>query len=230
VVTRASRQAEPAQLTSKTFSAQDAGTESLSLRVADPTASRGLVHRHVVLIQQNARQGSANTKTRAEVRGGGKKPFAQKGTGNARQGSRTSPLKPGGGVVFGPKPKDWTIKMNKKERRLAIATALQSASAAITVVDDIKSNIKEFKTKVLVEAIKGLGADVEKEHVLLVVEELTDALKRSGRNVRNLEFNEASSLSTYDVLRADRILMDKASLAFVNSFYGAKKGETPAAA
>lgn len=193
----------------------------MSLKVAEPTKSRGLVHRHVVMIQQNRRQGSANTKTRAEVRGGGKKPFAQKGTGNARQGSSTTPLKPGGGVVFGPKPKDWSIKMNKKERRLAIATALQSAAKSITLVDDIKSKITEIKTKILVETISGLGLDLEKEHVLLIVDDMTDALHRSGRNIRNLQFNKASALSTYDILRADRIVMDKASLDFVNDFYGA---------
>lgn len=228
-ITQASRQAAPAELTTMTFSAQDATKEKLSLRVADPTASRGLVHRHVVLIQQNARQGSANTKTRAEVRGGGRKPFKQKGTGNARQGSRTSPLKPGGGVIFGPKPKDWTIKMNKKERRLAIATALQSAAAAITVVDDITSNITEVKTRLLVDALDNLGADVEKEHVLLVLMEVTEALIKSGRNIPKLKWNKATALNTYDVLRADRIVMDKASLDFINSFYGAKS-EPPATA
>jgi hypothetical protein len=88
------------------------------------------------------RQGTASTLTRSDVRGGGKKPYKQKGTGNARRGSSTSPLFPGGGITFGPKPKDWSIKMNKKERRLALATALQSAAPDMLVVDAISSDGK----------------------------------------------------------------------------------------
>lgn len=94
--------------------------------------------RYLVTVRQNARRGTACTKTRAEVRGGGRKPYAQKGTGNARMGSKRSPLLPGGGVIFGPRPRDWSIKMNKKEKRLAMATAIQSAADSITVVEDLK--------------------------------------------------------------------------------------------
>ena len=99
-------------------------------------------------------QGSANTKTRADVRGGGKKPFKQKGSGSARQGSRRSPLLVGGGVVFGPKPKDWSIKMNKKEKRLAMGTALQSAASDIIGIDSFAALEDNRKTKALVALLK----------------------------------------------------------------------------
>ena len=119
------------------FEGASAGTASLDLKTASPDVAKGLVHKYVVMVRQNARRGTASTLTKSEVRGGGRKPFKQKGTGNARAGSTRTPLKPGGGVIFGPKPKDWSIKMNKKERRLAMATAIQSASSAMIVVDAV---------------------------------------------------------------------------------------------
>ncbi len=90
-------------------------------------------------------QGTASTLTRGEVRGGGRKPYKQKGTGNARQGTRRTPLRPGGGISFGPKPRDWTIGMNKKEKRLALATAIQSAAEDMIVVEDFASDFGEIK-------------------------------------------------------------------------------------
>ena len=101
-------------------------------------------------------QGSANTKTRSDVRGGGKKPLQQKGSGNARMGSLRTPLKPGGGVTFGPKPKDWSINMNKKEKALAMSTALQSAASDMIVLDSVPS-IEGRKTKSLVNMLKNVG-------------------------------------------------------------------------
>ena len=125
------------------------GTAELDLDTAPAETAEGLVHRYVVMIRQNMRQGTASTKTRSEVRGGGRKPMKQKGTGNARQGSRRTPLRPGGGVVFGPKPRDWTIKMNKKEKRLAMATTLQNAACDTIVVEDLDASGKfsERKTR-----------------------------------------------------------------------------------
>ena len=117
-----------AEVSKVNFDGASAGTATLDVKVAKPDVAKGLVHKYVVMVRQNARRGTASTLTKSEVRGGGRKPFKQKGTGNARAGSSRTPLKPGGGVVFGPKPKDWSIKMNKKERRLAMATAIQSAA------------------------------------------------------------------------------------------------------
>lgn len=129
-------------------------------------------------------QGTASTLTRAEVRGGGRKPYAQKGTGNARIGSRRTPLKPGGGVVFGPKPKDWTIKMNKKERRLATATALASAAGDAVVVDGL--TLPDAKTKTLVSRLAALGADPMTQHVLVIADLVSENLVRAAKNVERL--------------------------------------------
>merc|ERR550537_595910 len=115
---------------------------------------------------QNKRSGSANTRTRSEVRGGGKKPYTQKKTGNARRGTNRSPLRPGGGVLFGPKPRDWTINMSKKERRLAMATAIQNSSEIMTVVDAFE--LSETKTQNMVKALQNLNHDPMKEKILLI--------------------------------------------------------------
>ena len=172
----------------------------------------------LLLKQQQKKQGTASTLTRAEVQGGGKKPYAQKGTGNARIGSRRTPLKPGGGVSFGPKPKDWGIKMNKKERRLAMATALQSAAADIIVVES--AAMSEPKTKALVAALAAVGADPMQKNVLVVATEVGDGLQRASRNVEKLSINKVSALNASDVLKADKIVVEKGALAAIQEFYG----------
>lgn len=167
-------------------------------------------------------QGTASTLTRSEVQGGGKKPYAQKGTGNARQGSRRTPLRPGGGVVFGPKPRDWSIKMNKKERRLALGTALQSAAGVTTVVDAV--TLTAPKTAELVGALARLGADPMQAgaHILLVVADASAELELAARNVAGLTLAKSGALNAYEVLKADRIVMDKAALDAIQDFYGPK--------
>lgn len=110
----------------KNWDGKETGSATLDLRVADESTADHIVHRALVRQMANARQGTVSTKTRAEVRGGGRKPWRQKGTGRARAGSNRSPLWRGGGVIFGPKPRDYSLKMNRKERRLALRTALQS--------------------------------------------------------------------------------------------------------
>ena len=112
------------------FSGEKVGDAALDLRSARPETARAVVHRGVVAQLQNKRRGTASTLTRAEVRGGGRKPYPQKKTGGARRGSQRTPLRPGGGVIFGPKPKDWSIKMNRKEKRLALSTAISNVTAA----------------------------------------------------------------------------------------------------
>jgi large subunit ribosomal protein L4 len=106
---------------------EEAGTASFELKSAKPENASHIVHRALVRQMNNARQGTLSTKTRAEVRGGGRKPWRQKGTGRARAGSSRSPLWRGGGVIFGPKPRDFSLKMNRKERRLALRTAFQQS-------------------------------------------------------------------------------------------------------
>jgi large subunit ribosomal protein L4 len=174
----------------------------------------------MIAIKRHTReiQGSANTKTRSEVSGGGKKPLKQKGTGNARQGSTRTPLKPGGGVVFGPKPKDWSIDMNKKEKRLAMATALQSAAVDMVVVDTLPS-LEDKKTKSLVTMCSNVGVDVMKTHTLLITADRNPNIEVAGKNVAKLALNTANCLQVYDVLRADKIIIEKAALDFLNEKY-----------
>ncbi|KXZ46544.1 hypothetical protein GPECTOR_42g751 [Gonium pectorale] len=224
VVVRASTVAAPATIPYKAVDGSDKGTQQLALKVAQDSA-KGLVHRYLVMVQQNARQGTASTLTRSEVRGGGKKPYAQKGTGNARRGSSVSPLFPGGGVTFGPKPKDWSISMNKKERRLALATALQSAAADITVVESLEGKLQDTKTKSMVALLAKLGADVMARKVLLITKEERPDVTLAGRNIAKLTLNTASAIGVFDVLNADHIIIEDEALAHVQAFYGSKQVE-----
>merc|ERR1719161_854363 len=121
------------------FSGATVSEAKLQLRTAKEATFNHVVHRYLTMYRHNQRQGSANSKKRSEVRGGGRKPYTQKKTGNARRGTIRSPLIPGGGVLFGPKPRDWSISMTKKERRLAMATAIQNSSEIVTVVDNFSS-------------------------------------------------------------------------------------------
>jgi large subunit ribosomal protein L4 len=150
------------------------------------------------------------------VRGGGKKPYKQKGTGNARRGSSTSPLFPGGGVSFGPKPKDWSIKMNKKERRLALATALQSAAPDMVAVDAV--SVPDGKSKTLVSALAKAGADPAKK-TLLIVAQADEMVRRAANNVEKLRVNTADALQVFDVLNADVVVLEKAAVDKLQQLY-----------
>jgi large subunit ribosomal protein L4 len=144
----------------KNWEGQAAGQASLDLKVAREEASSHIVHRALVRQLNNARQGTVSTKTRAEVRGGGKKPWRQKGTGRARAGSSRSPLWRGGGVIFGPKPRDFSVKMNRKERRLALRTAFQSRAENLIVVEPFADQFARPKTRQLIDAMVRWGVDV----------------------------------------------------------------------
>ncbi|KAG7674223.1 hypothetical protein Ndes2526B_g03974 [Nannochloris sp. 'desiccata'] len=212
--------AEPATIDVKNLDGSSAGSAALSLRIADNETSKGLVHRYLVMVRQNARRGTASTLTRSEVRGGGRKPYKQKGTGNARIGTIRTPLRPGGGVAFGPKPRDWSIDMNKKEKRLAFATALQSAAGDMVVVEDFAGKFEEIKTKSLVGKLAAMGVDVETEKALLILSEANEYVYLSGRNIEGLAINTANAVQVYDVLAADRIVVEKSALAYLNEYYG----------
>ena len=157
-------------------------------------------------------QGTASTKTRSEVRGGGKKPYQQKGTGRARQGSRRTPLRPGGGVVFGPKPKDWSINMNKKEKRLAMATALQSAAEDTVAVESFAPLQDKLKTKTLCDICMKVGVNVMNKHTLLVTRGVNADVNRCGRNIGKLTINPDTTINAYNILRADKIIIEKPAL------------------
>jgi large subunit ribosomal protein L4 len=203
----------------KDWDGKEAGTASLELKVAGEDNAAHIVHRALVRQLANARQGNASTKTRAEVRGGGRKPWRQKGTGRARAGSNRSPLWRGGGVIFGPKPRDYSVSMNRKERRLALRTAFYSRAEDMVVVEDFSDKLPQPKTKELLGAIARWGIDTE-EKILMIVGERNDNVYLSGRNLPNLRMISASNLNIHDLLTADRLLVTASALQKVQEVYG----------
>jgi large subunit ribosomal protein L4 len=198
----------------------EAGSVALDLRVASPENAAHIVHRALVRQANNERQGTASAKTRAEVKGGGKKPWKQKGTGRARAGSIRSPLWRGGGVIFGPKPRDYSTKMNRKERRLALRTAFQSRAEEMVVVEDFATQLAQPKTKDMVAALQRWGA-TPTDKVLLIVADLAESenVFLSARNVARLKLISANGLNVYDILHADRIIATQSAIAKIQEIY-----------
>ncbi|KAM0948366.1 putative ribosomal protein L4/L1e [Dioscorea sansibarensis] len=204
------------------FSGEKVGDASLDLRSASPDTARSVVHRGIIADQQNQRRGTASTLTRAEVSGGGKKPYQQKKTGRARRGSQRTPLRPGGGVVFGPRPRDWSIKINRKEKRLAISTAIASAVTAADafVVEDFG---KEFaggpKTKEFVAAMRRWGLD-PKEKAMFLMTEVPENVMLSCRNIGTLKMLTPRALNLFDILDSKKLVLTLSALEYLNSMYG----------
>jgi large subunit ribosomal protein L4 len=203
----------------KNWQGEQAGEATLELKVAKEENAAHIVHRALVMQTTNARQGTASSKTRAEVRGGGRKPWRQKGTGRARAGSIRSPLWRGGGVIFGPKPRDFNVKMNRKERRLALRTAFMSRSEDTIVVEAFAEQFAQPKTKELASALSRWGADSESK-VLLVLSEIPENVYLSARNMSNVRLLLANSLNVYDVLAADKIVVTSEALTKIQEVYG----------
>lgn len=196
----------------------ETGQALLDLQVASEVNAAHVVHRALRRQLANARQGTASTKTRAEVRGGGRKPWRQKGTGRARAGSNRSPLWRGGGVIFGPKPRDFSVKMNRKERRLALRTVLQSRAEDLVVIEDFADQLPRPKTRELIEAIARWGVAAQSK-VLLILAERQETVYLSARNISRLKLVLATSLNIYDLLNADRIVITTSALAKVQEVY-----------
>lgn len=194
------------------------GQASLDLRVAKEESAAHIVHRALVRQMNNARQGTVSTKTRAEVSGGGRKPWKQKGTGRARAGSIRSPLWKGGGVIFGPKPRDFSVKMNRKERRLALRTAFQSRSEDLIVVEEFGENLARPKTKELIQAMTRWGVEKDAK-VLLIVGQRDDNVYLSARNIANLKLISATNLNVFDILAADQLVVTRSALATIQEVY-----------
>ena len=203
----------------KNWQGEEAGTATLDLKIANEENASHIVHRALVRQINNGRQGNASSKTRAEVRGGGRKPWRQKGTGRARAGSIRSPLWRGGGVIFGPKPRDYTTKMNRKERRLALRTAFQSCADSMVVVQDFASELTQPKTKEMIAAMDRWGIDSAGK-ILIVVVEKGDTLHRSVRNLPNVKLISATSLNIYDILHADTLVVTASALEKIQEVYG----------
>jgi large subunit ribosomal protein L4 len=197
----------------------ESGQASFDLKIANEDNAPHIVHRALIRQLANQRQGTASTKTRAEVRGGGRKPWRQKGTGRARAGSIRSPLWRGGGVSFGPKPRDYSIKMNKKERRLALTTALLSRAEELIVVADFAVQLPQPKTKELLAAMGRWGIEPQAK-VLLIVGQKDETVYLSARNIATVKLILANNLNVFDILAADRVVVTESAIAKIQEVFG----------
>ncbi len=171
------------------------------------------IYEHVKLFMANTRQGSHNTKNRSEVSGGGRKPWRQKGTGNARQGSTRAPHWVGGGVVFGPtSERNYSKKMNRKQRRLALKSALSYRAKENDVIVLKEFAVESNKTKDLLKTLEGLKVSGK---ILIVTTELTDNLILASRNVKSINLVLANELNTYDALNCDKMLITEEAVKYI---------------
>jgi len=194
---------------------KEVGKIDLNDAVFGVEINENLVHMAVVSQLANNRQGTQSAKTRSEVSGGGRKPWRQKGTGHARQGSTRSPQWTGGGVVFAPKPRDYSFKMNKKEKKLALLSALTSkvVDNKIIVLDAFE--LAEVKTKKFAEVMSNLKVD----KALVVVEGENKNVVLSGRNIPSVKVSATNEINTYDVLKYDTLVVTKAAVEKLEEVY-----------
>ena len=194
---------------------KEVGSIELNDAVFGVEVNEHLVHMAVVNQLANNRQGTQSAKTRSEVSGGGRKPWRQKGTGHARQGSTRAPQWTGGGIVFAPKPRDYSFKMNKKEKRIAFLSALSSkvAESKIVVLDEFK--LDEIKTKKFVEVMNNLKV----ENALVVLEGENKNVVLSGRNIPTVKVSATNEINTYDVLKYDTLVVTKAAVEKLQEVY-----------
>ena len=189
---------------------EKAGDIKLNDNVWKIEPNDNVIYDAVVLYNASQRQGTHSTKTRSEVSGGGRKPWRQKGTGNARQGSIRAVQWRHGGIAHGPKPRDYSKKMNKKERRLALLSALtyKAQDKELIILDNI--NMESNKTKEMLNIMNALKISDYK--ILLIVSELNDNVCLSARNLGNIKIVLPNEVNTYDVLNADKLVLTEASL------------------
>ena len=192
-------------------------TAELQLSVLEKSGNY-LLHKDLLRHYNSQRQGTVSTKTRSEVRGGGRKPWRQKGTGRARAGSNRSPLWKGGGVIFGPKPKTVSIKVNKKERRLALQTLLYNKKNNILVIENLEKGLTDSKTKSFLDICKNCSINLDQK-VLIVVAEKTVPLKLATQNLKTVELILASNLNTFSLLNAKQILLTPLALTTIKEIY-----------
>ncbi len=194
------------------------GKISLDLKVAKESSAGDLLHRAVLRQLANKRQGTASTLTRSEVRGGGRKPYKQKGTGRARQGSIRTPLRPGGGIVFGPKPRSYNLDMNRKERRLALRTALMSRTSDIQTVEDFGSSLTTPKTKEIVKGLDRLGID-KTQKILIILDNPSTNIRKSIHNIPNIKLVLADQLNVFDILNATQLVIGNSAIEKIKEVY-----------
>lgn len=192
------------------------GTVDLADSVFAIEPNAAVMHQMVVSYLANQRQGTQSALTRAEVSGGGKKPWRQKGTGRARQGSTRAPQWTHGGIVFAPKPRDYSFSVNKKVKRLALKSALSSktADSEIIVVDAI--TLDEYKTKVVVDMLAAIGAD---KKTLIVLPEVDKKVIKSASNIKGVKTAQVNELNVYDILNADKLVIVKDAVSKIEEVY-----------
>ena len=190
-------------------------TVELSDAVFGITPNEKAVHAAVVNFLANQRQGTQSTKTRSEVSGGGRKPWRQKGTGHARQGSTRAPQWTHGGVVFAPKPRDYRMSLNKKLKRVALKSALSAkvANEKLIVLDSIE--LPEQKTRAMVKVL----ANLKVEKALIVTSDVCDTVVRTARNIQGVATATVGTLNTYDVLKYDALILTKDAVEKVEEVY-----------
>ncbi len=192
------------------------GTVDLNDAIFAVEPNEAVMHQMVVSYLANQRQGTQSALTRSEVSGGGKKPWRQKGTGRARQGSTRAPQWTHGGVVFAPKPRNYSFSVNKKVKRLALKSALSTkvADSELIVVDAIKTD--EFKTKVMVEMLNAVGADSK---TLIVLPEVDKKVIKSASNIQGVKTAQVNELNVYDILNADKLVIAKDAVSKIEEVY-----------
>lgn len=189
----------------------------ITLNVSE-TAGNYLLHRDLLRHSSSQRQGTVSTKTRSEVRGGGRKPWKQKGTGRARAGSSRSPLWRGGGVIFGPKPKKILLKINKKERQLALRTLLYNKKNSILILENLETETIEPKTKSFLKICQNCSINLDQK-LLVVVSKKTMPLKLATQNLKNVELISASNLNTLSLLKAKQIILTPLAINDIKEIY-----------
>jgi len=198
---------------------KESGELSIDLKTAKESTALDLLHRAVLRQQAHSRQGTASTLTRSEVRGGGRKPYKQKGTGRARQGSIRTPLRPGGGITLGPKPRKYNLDMNRKERRLALRTALMSRISDAKIIKDFGSKLEVPKTSEIVAVLKRVGIDSDGK-ILIILNRPSEIIKRSIRNLEKIKLISADQLNVFDLLNANSLVIGEDALSTIKEVYG----------
>ena len=192
-------------------------THELQLNVLEKSGNY-LLHKDLLRHFNSQKQGTVSTKTRSEVRGGGRKPWRQKGTGRARAGSNRSPLWKGGGVIFGPKPKKVVLKLNKKERQLILQTLLYNKKNNSLIIENLENEIHEPKTKTFLKICQDCTINLDQK-LLVVVSKKTTPLKLSIQNLKNVELISASNLNTLSLLKAKQILLTPSAISDIKEIY-----------
>lgn len=192
-------------------------TNKLKLNILE-TSGNYLLHKDILRHYNSQKQGTVSTKTRSEVRGGGRKPWRQKGTGRARAGSNRSPLWKGGGVTFGPKPKTISLKLNKKERKLALQTLLYNKRNHILIIENLENQLDTPKTKNFLKICQNCGINSDQK-LLVIVSEKTIPLKLATQNLKNVELISASSLNTFSILKAKQIILTPLAINYIEEIY-----------